>query len=1156
MDFVHLHNHTHYSLLDGACTVDSLINAAILNDMSAVAITDHGVIFGAIEFYKKARNKNIKPIIGCEAYIVTRGSRFDREVTGVEKDTGKKKHYHHIVLLAKNEIGYKNLIKISSIAHIEGFYYKPRIDLEILKLYSDGLIATTACSGGIVSAHLLNGDYDLAKEDALIYKGIFGDDFYLEIQNHFFDKEKNILEGMPKLSKELGIKLVATNDCHYIKPEHALAHNVYLLIPESSISTILDYKKLKYGTDQIYFKSKQEMYEAFKDFPEAIENTIEIADKCNLNLELGRNLMPKFPLPPDCESCSLDDYLEKLVQDGLRTRFGVVSPEIQQRADYELKIIRQMGFSGYFLIVQDFINAAKKNNISVGPGRGSAAGSIVSYSLGITNLNPLDYDLLFERFLNPERVSMPDIDVDFADDKREEVINYVRQKYGPNSVGQIITFGKLSSRQVLRDVGRVLGVSLGTIELITKQIPVIQGRVTPIEEALDTIQELKWVKESPDPKIKEIIEYSIVLEGLNRNASTHAAGVVIVPGNLMDYVPLYKTTSMNEPVTQYNMKDLETAGLLKMDFLGLKTLAIIENTKKFIKKNHGIDLDLDKIPLDDEKTFELFSKGQTVGVFQFESTPMQEYLKKLKPNCIDDLVAMNALYRPGPMDMINDFIARKYNQQKVEYLHPIIGQILKNTYGIIVFQEQVMQIANELGGFSLAEADLMRRAMGKKDKDLMAKQKKSFIDGAVKKGVNKKVADDIFETIKKFASYGFNKSHSVAYSIIAYQTAYLKAHYPTEFMTANLQNEIGNTDKIALFIDDCRKLNIKVLPPDVNENDSGFVCHKNEIRFDLKAIKNVGENAVEEIILARQRIEKFRDIFHFCESVDLRVVNKKTLESLILAGAMDNFTSNRRKLFESIERAILTGQNGQTAKAMGQESLFGYSDDVNKVQPSFYPTLTDVEDWNFFERLSKEKSVLGFYLSGHPLDNYKDDVENFNNFKLGNIEGFKEGDLIKVCGIITDFRTKIDKRGNTMAFFTLEDFTGKGECIIFSDAFTRFQNLIKLDAIIGVIGKGKSAGDKVSIIINEILPLEKIKSSKSIIIKIFLSIIQPDEIVKARKIIENHSGKYPLFFKVINGSLNGALTFKANKYFVNLSDELLNYLKDIFGKENIEIIEK
>lgn len=1151
MDFIHLHNHTHYSLLDGACTVDSLITAAKENSMSALAITDHGVMYGVIEFYKKAKQANIKPIIGCEAYIITRGKCTEKEKNIIEK-SGKKKHYHHLILLAKNEIGYRNLSMISSIGHTEGFYYKPRIDLDVLKKYSDGLIATSACLSGVVAAHLVNGNYALAKEDAIIYKEIFGEDFYLEVQNHSLENEKYVLEGMPKLSKELNIKMVATNDCHYIKQEHAVAHNVYLLIPESSANVTLNYRDLKYGTNQIYFKSKKEMIELFKDMPEAIDSTIEIADKCNLKLDLGKNFLPDFPIPSDFGSNDLNDYLEKIAYQGLQKRFDIIDKKIEERFNFEIDTIKKMGYAGYFLIVQDFISDARKKGISVGPGRGSAAGSLVSFALGITNLNPLDYDLLFERFLNPDRVSMPDIDVDFADDRRDDIINYVREKYGSNSVGQIITFGKLSGRAVIKDVGRVIGIPLSTVESITKQITVVQGRVTPIEEAIEKIPELKWVKESSDPKIKELVEFSKTLEGLNRNAGTHAAGVVIVPGNLIDYVPLYKTPSMAEPVTQFNMKDLETAGLLKMDFLGLRTLTIIESTKKFIKENKNIKVDIDNISLNDKKTFELFGKGQTVGVFQFESTPMQEHLKKLKPNCIEDLVAMNALYRPGPMDMIDDFIARKQGKQKIEYLHPKLEKILKPTYGVIVYQEQIMQIANELAGLTLAEADLMRRAMGKKDIKLMGKQGVLFIEKSIANGVDKKIAKEVFDMIQKFAAYGFNKSHSAAYSLVAYQTAYLKSNFPTEFMTANLSNEIGNTDKIVMFIDDCRKLNITVLPPDVNESGLGFTCSGNEIRFGMEAIKNVGENAVREIISSRNKIKRFKNLFHFCESVDLHVVSRKTLESLILAGAMDSLHENRSQMFNAVEMAIQYGQNAQEVKILGQENLFGSSSTSTK-EVKVIPSLPDAERvWGFTEMLSKEKSVLGFYLSAHPLDNYRNEIESYNNIHLGLPDELQSVNEVKLFGIVTDIRTKIDKKGNTMAFFTIEDFTGKGECIIFSDAFSKYNKIILVDNIIGVTGKGEGAGDKIKIIVETVNPINKLSYDRHININIIPELLKQDDINKMKNIIENYPGKCQLFFKVLGNSSLDNKVYRAKKFLVNPTNKLLEELKSIFGEEQVK----
>ena len=782
-EFIHLHNHSHYSLLDGAATVQALVNAAVEEGMPSLALTDHGVMFGAVEFYKKARKAGIKPILGCEAYIVTKGSRFTKDVKGTA-DGQWRGIYDHIVLLAKNLQGYRNLIKLCTLAHTEGFYYKPRIDSELLRKHSEGLLALSACAGGVVSRPLVSGNLAEAKEAALLYKEIFGDDFYIEIQNHGVDKEDVVREHAPKLARDLGIRLIGTNDIHYVKQDHAVAHNVMLLIPDANAMATTDYRQLRYQTDQIYFKSAQAMCTLFKDYPEAVESTLEVDGKIEqYTIEPEKPYMPNFPIPAEAGVKTLEEYLDRLAREGVNKRYARSSKEIEDRLNHELSVINRMGYAGYFLIVQDFINAARKSGVFVGPGRGSAAGSLVSYAIGITDIDPLKYDLLFERFLNPDRVSMPDIDVDFADDKRDQVIRYIKERYGEDAVAQIITFSTLSARAVLKDVGRVLGVPLGTIDSITKNIPVVQGKVTPLAEVLEQNPELKWVNESPEPKIKELIDISLVLEGMNRGASMHAAGVVIAPGPLAEYVPLYKTPQ-TELMTQYSMKELEDVGLLKIDVLGLRTLTIIEHALKLISDKHDIRIDLDAIPEDDPAVFDLFAKGHTVGIFQFESSGMQDSLRKLKPTSVSDLVAMNALYRPGPMEMIDDFIRCKHGQQKISYLHPKLEPILKETYGVIVYQEQVMKIASEVAGFSLAKADIMRRAMGKKDKALMARQKQEFIEGAIKRGFSKNVAAEIFDMIEKFASYGFNKSHSVAYSVIAYMTAYLKARYPAEFVAA------------------------------------------------------------------------------------------------------------------------------------------------------------------------------------------------------------------------------------------------------------------------------------------------------------------------------------------------------------------------------------
>jgi DNA polymerase-3 subunit alpha len=1150
-EFVHLHNHSHYSLLDGASTIEGLVKSAVEQKMPAVALTDHGVMFGAMEFYKKAKKAGVKPILGFEAYILTKGSRFDKTMQSEKSAKGQGRGiYHHILLLAKNEVGYRNLVKLCTLGHTEGFYYKPRIDVELLHQYREGIIATSACPGGVVSAHLVKDDYEEARSSAAIYKDIFGEDFYIEIQNHGMEVEKPILAQAPRLARELGLKIVGTNDVHYLKHEHALPHNIMLHIPDASSTNTPDYLTLRYGTDQLYFKSAREMQEVFREFPEAIRSTLEIAEKCNVEFDFKKSYMPRFPIPADAGVQTLEEYLAKLAREGLARRYSSITPQMTERLEHELAVINKMGYAGYFLIVQDFINAARRMGVRVGPGRGSAAGSLVSYAIGITDVDPLHYGLLFERFLNPDRISMPDIDVDFADDQRDRVIDYVRNKYGAESVAQIITFNTLSSRAVLKDVGRVLGIPLSTIDSITKQIPVVLGKVTPLAEALETIPDLKWVKESQDEKIRLLIETAKVLEGMNRNVSTHAAGVVIAPGNISDYVPMYKTPQ-TDLMTQYNMKDLEDAGLLKMDFLGLRTLTVIDHALELIKRNHGIDIDLDRLPPDDPKTLELFSKGQTVAVFQFESSGMQDYLRKLKPTSLHDLVAMNALYRPGPMQMIDEFIARKHGQQKIEYIHPKLEPILQETYGIIVYQEQVMKIASEIAGFSLAKADLMRRAMGKKDKALMAEQKKEFIAGALQNGIEKKTASDIFDLIEKFASYGFNKSHSVAYSVLAYQTAYLKAHYPAEYMAATLSSEMGDTDKIVLFIDDCRKMGIAVLPPDVNESGVNFVATPNGIRFGLSAIKNVGVSAVEQIVQSRQEKGPFRDLFDFCARVDLRLVNKKTIESLIQAGAFDSLHDNRAQLFVAVERAVSYGQSVRESQARGQNSLF----EVGGAKMHVKPLLPSVEPWSEAEILSREKAVLGFYVSGHPLLKYADEIEAFATLKLGRVEEFHNNTTTRVCGIVTAVKKKVDKRGNLMAFVTIEDFTGKAECIVFSDAFQKYGKLLEPDSMVMVIGKGELSGDAMKILVNEVIPMDELRErfTKSIVLHLNLDLVNEQTVLEMRELMERHRGTCVCYFRVSGGGSEKNSIYFTRKYTVEPNQQFIAAMKKLLGPSAVHL---
>ncbi|MBI5474649.1 MAG: DNA polymerase III subunit alpha [Ignavibacteriae bacterium] len=1148
-EYVHLHNHTHYSLLDGAMKVDDLVQAAVDNKMPAVGLTDHGVMFGAIEFYKKAKKAGIKPIIGCEVYILTKGSRFEKTMQATESG-GKRGAYHHMILLAKNLQGYKNLIKLCTIGHTEGFYYKPRIDTEVLRRYSEGLIGTSACAGGVVGAQLANGEDAEAYAAAELYKDILGDDFYIEMQNHGIKREAIIREKAPKLAKDLGLKLICSNDVHYLKRDHAIAHNIMLLIPDSSSTSTQDYTQLRYQTDQVYFKPAKEMIDLFREFPEALNSTVEVMEKCNLELDLKTNHMPRFPIPADAGVETLDDYFEKLAHEGFTQRYPEPGDELKARLKHEVAVIRKMGYAGYFLIVQDFIAAARRMGVSVGPGRGSAAGSIVSYALGITNVDPVKYDLLFERFLNPDRVSMPDIDVDFSDDKREKVIQYVREKYGAESVSQIITFGTLSSRAVLKDVGRVLGVPLSTIDSITKQIPVELGKVRPLADALATIPDLKWVKESSDPKIKTLIDASLVLEGMNRGAGMHAAGVVIAPGNISDFVPLFKTPS-TEMMTQFNMKDLETAGLLKMDFLGLRTLSVLENALAMIKHNHGVDINLDALPEDDAKTFELFSRGGTIAVFQFESSGMQDWLRRLKPTSISDLVAMNALYRPGPMEMIGDFIERKHGRQQISYMHPKMESILKETYGVIVYQEQVMKIATEIAGFTLAKADLMRRAMGKKNKEEMAKLKVEFIDGAVSPGTQKKLAGEIFDLIEKFASYGFNKSHSVAYSVIAYQTAYLKAHYPAEYMAATLSSEIGDTDKIVMLIDDCRKLGIEVLPPDVNESGTNFVVVNGAIRFGLCAIKGVGELAIESVIKARDEEGKFENLFDFCRRVDLRLVNKKCLESLVQAGAFDTMTGHRAQYFENIERAANFGAAFQEQALNGQSSLFDMGDKQGRAIS--YPALPPIAQWTEHEKLLREKNVLGFYVSGHPLLKFEQEVNEFSNVKFGDLSSFKTGSSARACGIISSVKKKIDKRGNTMAFVTMEDFTGRAELIVFSDQYAKFQQLLQPDSMVMIIGKGEVNGDALKVLVNEVYPMEKVreKFTRSIILSINVNDVKENTIVELRSLLEKNKGNCACYFDVVESAKRKK--YQSRKFSVDPTDQFMEEARRILGVQNVKL---
>ena len=1153
-EFVHLHNHTHFSLQDGACKVESLVKAAKDFNMRAVALTDHGVLYGIPSFFNAATQAGIKPILGMEAYIVKDGTRFERKrEDDLSQGRRKRKYYNHLILLAKNEKGFKNLVKLSSIAFLEGFYYKPRIDLELLKKYSEGLICTSACIGGIVASDLAEGNYAKARDTAKTFHEIFGDDFYLEIQNHNMEEERPVLEGMPAISKELGINLVATNDCHYIKKEDAYSHNILLLLSDKTGEA--DYRNLRYGTDQIYFKSQEEMIELFRDFPEAIDNTIAIAEKVEVFIENKEPHFPVLPIPPESKAKNLDEYMAELALEGLKKRYDKITPEIKSRFEYELGVIKEMGFAGYFLVVSDFINASRQRNILVGPGRGSAAGSIVAYALGITNVDPLKYDLLFERFLNPARKSMPDIDIDFADDRRGEVIDYVKEKYGHECVSQIITLNTLSSKAVIRDVARVLKIPIPTVNNITKYIPSKFGKVFSIETALNEVAELRWVRDSKDEQIVNLIRHAKVLEGMNRNASKHAAGVVIAPSKVSDFVPLSSPNAQEEVVTQFNMLELEKFGILKMDFLGLRTLTIIKDTIELVKKNHNIDIDIDAIEDGDELTYKLFAKGQTSGVFQFESPPMREHLKNLKPKSIKDLAAMNALYRPGPMQFIDDFLDRKHGKKPIEYAHPILEDILKETYGVIVYQEQVIKIANKVGGMSLGEADLLRRAMGKKNLKMMAEQKVKFIQGAMKNNISEKIANEIFENIDKFANYGFNKSHAVAYSIIAYQTAYLKAHYTPEFLAANLKNEFGSRDKVAKFLEDCRKLKIPVLPPNVNKPSVYFDVEKGKIRFGLSAIKNVGVHAIEEIKRSREEFGKnFKTIFEFCANVDTRIVNKRTVEGLILAGAFDSVNKNRAILFNNVEAALNFGSRLHDFKKKNRDSLFGLDEEEMTIME---PKLEHFNDWSESERLTREREVVGFYVSDHPLRKYELEYRSFSNIHLGETEDITESQGVRVCGVLNGITTKIDKSNRPMAFFKLDDFTGYCDCVMFATLYAKFGAYIKEEACVVVLGKLESSGDAVKLNAEEIIPMEKARERFTKYFKITVDCekYEASTIKDLKDVLEKHPGNLPVIIELINnGDENSSFIIKLLK--AKLTNAFIHEVQKLFGEESVWLVPK
>ena len=1082
-EFVHLHVHSQYSLLDGAIRIDDLLQRATDFGMKSVALTDHGTMFGTIEFYAKAVKAGVKPIIGCECYVAPR--RLS------DKTPLDHKGLTHLILLAENPEGYRNLCQMMSIAQLEGFYYKPRIDKDLLQEHHKGLIAFTACLHGEIPTLIRRNRLKDADAAARHYLKLFGEgNFFLEVQNNGIDVQESVNQALKDMSQRLSIPLVASNDCHYLDKKDVRAHDVLLCIQTGKVVT--DSERLKFRTDQLYFKPPQEMFDFFSDFPGALENTVQIADRCNVTFDFKTYHFPKFDAP---DGQSEAEFFERRVQEGFDREMQVIKAKnsevdeaiYRERLDYEISVIKDMGFPGYFLIVSDFIRYAKDNNIPVGPGRGSAAGSLVAFALGITGLDPLEYGLIFERFLNPARKSMPDIDVDFCINGREEVFKYVVDKYGGGDyVAQIITYGKLKTRAVIRDVGRALGIPLREVDAIAKMVPDRLG--ISLDSALKEEPRLADLSiENPD--VGNLIDICRVLEGLPRHASTHAAGVVISDRPLVDYLPLYRGKK-GEVVTQYDMKIVEKIGLVKFDFLGLRNLTVIENALELIKRQGGEVPDINNLDLDDKKTYRLLCAGDTTGVFQLESSGMKDLLVRLKPECFNDIIALVALYRPGPMEsgMIDDYVDRKHGRKKVEYLLPQLETALEETYGVIVYQEQVMKIAATLANYTMSEADDLRKAMGKKIKELMAQHRERFVEGAVANGINADKAATIFDLIEKFGGYGFNKSHSAAYALIAFQTAYLKARFPVEFMASLLTSEMHSIDGVVKFINECRSHDILVLPPDIYESDKVFTVSGDEIRFGLVAVKNVGEGAIEAIIEARNT-DRFKSLFDFCEHVDLKRVNKRVVESLVKCGAFDSTGAKRSQLMAAIEEALEYGQRVQKERNDPQMNLFDTGDSKPAIN---VPLLPDIQEWEEKQRLAFEKESLGFYISGHPLKGLEAVLEKFTNVNAMSVKESSDGTMVRIGGIVIATKVIKTKKGDLMAFVTLEDMHGSVEIIVFSNLYAVAEPMLFEDNAILVQGRLQKDEQSIRVIAEDIIPIDKAEEAWTASIHLHLDVSRTD----------------------------------------------------------------
>lgn len=1136
MDFVHLHVHSDYSLLDGACSIDKLIDTAKRHGMRSLALTDHGNLFGAIQFYTKALAAGIKPIIGYEAYIAP-GSRFDKEKKTIQEAS------YHLILLVKDMTGYKNLLKLASSAYLDGFYYKPRIDKEVLSQHSRGLIGSSACLKGEIAHLIINDDIAAARNVAGEYMEIFGrGNFYIELMENGLSDQKKANHGLLEISRDLDIPVIATNDVHYLTADDTRAHEVLLCINTGKL--LSDESRMRFGTPEFYFKSSEEMKVLFKDIPQAISNTVEIAEHCNLEFDFRETHNPQYQ--PESGISSVE-MLRQLCDDGLKARYPGDRAEVRERIEYELSVIEKNKFVDYLLLTWDVVKFAKDHGISVGPGRGSAAGSIICYLLNITDIDPLEYNLLFERFLNAERVTPPDIDVDFCKERREEVLNYVREKYGSGNIAQIITFGTMGARAVIRDVGRVLGIPFAEVDSIAKKIPF--GPKMKLKTAIKETPELHDLY-ATDARIQELFDISMKLEGLARHASTHAAGVVMADAPLSEYVPLYKTEE--GVTTQFPMDDLVKIGLLKMDFLGLKTLTVIDKAVRLVAETTDETVDIKSIPLDDGATYQMLSNGQTRGVFQLESSGMTDMITKLKPSCIEDLIAAVALYRPGPLGsgMVDEFISRKHGA-KVIYPHPLLENALEETYGVIVYQEQVMRVANQLANFSLNEADSLRKAMSKKVPEDMARYRTQFVDGAVKNKVDRGKAEEIFGLLDYFAGYGFNKSHAAAYAIIAYRTAYLKAHFPTQYMAALMTSEMRDTDKIIDCMDECRRLGIEVLPPDVNESLAHFtVIDDGKMRFGLAGVKNVGAKAVESIVSARKEHGTFKSIFDFCDLVDLRAVNKQVVESLIKSGAFDFLGARRSQLMKVLPEAFQMGSRRQKDREKGQSTFF---DIFEEQEPGEATDLPDVEEWPESQMLTYEKAVLGFYVSSHPLAMHEKILNQYSTCNSRSLSKMEDGQKIVMGGIIVSVRKLQTKKGDAMAFGKLEDMEGLCKLVVFPDVFEKSKEFLMPDEIVFVRGRVDTRQEEPSIIVADIVPIANAHQelAGSVTVRIPKTTLPDDILFGVKDIFNAHPGSCPVFIEVETQDSHWVALRAGSENHIAPSERFSDEIRDLVGEKQV-----